>query len=65
LVNTAFSTYRKAALQILGQTVSLFGTIIIAFYPFATGLGFLMPIDLLFSTIIFYGLYRGKLLSER
>ncbi|HHZ89930.1 TPA: hypothetical protein EYN98_08695 [Candidatus Poribacteria bacterium] len=42
------------------RPLSLFGTIIIAFYPFAIGLGFLMPIDLLFSTIIFYGLYRGQ-----
>lgn len=37
-----------------------FGTIIVAFYPFAIGLGFLMPIDLLFSTIVFYGIYRGQ-----
>ncbi len=40
------------------KPLSLFGTIIVAYYPFAIGLIFLMPIDLLFSTIVFYGLYR-------
>jgi len=43
------------------KPLSYIGSIIIAFYPFAIGLGFLMPIELLFSTIVFYGLYRGQI----
>ena len=43
------------------KPLSLIGSIIIAFYPFAIGLGFLMPQQLLFSTIVFYGLYRGQI----
>ena len=42
------------------KPLSLFGTIIISFYPFAIGLGFLMPLDLLFSTFFFYGAYRWQ-----
>jgi len=43
------------------KPLSLIGSIIIAFYPFAIGLGFLMPLELLSSTIVFYGLYRGQI----
>lgn len=43
------------------KPLSFIGSIIIAFYPFAIGLGFLMPLELLFSTIVFYGLYRGQI----
>ena len=35
-------------------------TVITAFYPFAIGLVFLMPIDLIFSTLVFYALYHGQ-----
>ena len=35
-------------------------TVITAFYPFAIGLIFLMPIDLIFSTLVFYALYHGQ-----
>ena len=39
---------------------SLYGTIITAFYPFAIGIMFLMPLDVLFSTTFFYFLYRNE-----
>jgi hypothetical protein len=39
---------------------SLYGTIITAFYPFAIGIMFLMPLDVLFSTTLFYFLYRNE-----
>ncbi len=40
--------------------LSLYGTIITAFYPFAIGIMFLMPLDVLFSTTFFYVLYRNE-----
>ena len=40
--------------------LSLYGTIITAFYPFAIGIMFLMPLDVLFSTTLFYFLYRNE-----
>ncbi len=39
---------------------SHYGTIITAFYPFAIGIMFLMPLDVLFSTMLFYVLYRNE-----
>ena len=33
----------------------------VAFYPAAIGVMFLMPLDILFSTAFFYGLYRNQL----
>ena len=39
---------------------SYYGTIITAFYPFAIGIMFLMPLDVLFSTTFFYFLYRNE-----
>ena len=41
--------------------LSYFGEIIVAFYPFAIGLMFLMPLDVLFSTAFFYGLFRNQM----
>lgn len=47
------------------RPLSFYGTIIVAFYPFAIGIMFLMPLDVLFSTAFFYGLNRNELaLSE-
>jgi hypothetical protein len=43
------------------RPLSFYGQIIIAFYPFAIGIMFLMPLDVLFSTAFFYGLYRNQL----
>ena len=40
---------------------SFFEGVSVAFYPFAIGIMFLMPLDVLFSTTIFYGLYRSQL----
>ncbi|MDE0484079.1 MAG: hypothetical protein OXI67_15990 [Candidatus Poribacteria bacterium] len=40
--------------------LSLYGTIITAFYPFAIGIMFLMPLDVLFSTTFFYFIYRNE-----
>ena len=40
--------------------LSLYGGITVAFYPFAIGIMFLMPIDVLFSTALFYFLYRNE-----
>ncbi len=40
--------------------LSLYGTVITAFYPFAIGIMFLMPLDVLFSTTFFYVLYRNE-----
>lgn len=40
--------------------LSNYGTIITAFYPFAIGIMFLMPLDVLFSTTFFYFLYRNE-----
>lgn len=44
---------------------SLYGTIITAFYPFAIGIMFLMPLDVLFSTTFFYFLYRNEVALAR
>ena len=40
---------------------SYYGRVIVAFYPFAIGLMFLMPLDVLFSIALFYALYRNEL----
>ncbi len=40
--------------------LSLYGTIITAFYPFAIGIMFLMPLDVLISTAFFYFIYRNE-----
>jgi hypothetical protein len=42
------------------RPLSFYGGMTIAFYPFAIGLMFLMPLDVLFSTAFFYGLYRNE-----
>ena len=52
-VTRRFFTFQEAPF-------SLYGTIITAFYPFAIGLMFLMPLDILFSTTLFYFLYRNE-----
>lgn len=44
---------------------SFYGTIITAFYPFAIGIMFLMPLDVLFSTTFFYFLYRNEVALAR
>ena len=41
--------------------LSYYGEIIVAFYPFAIGLMFLMPLDVLFSTAFFYGMFRNQM----
>ena len=38
-----------------------YGEVIVAFYPFAIGLMFLMPLDVLFSTAFFYGMFRNQM----
>ena len=40
--------------------LSYYGGAIVAFYPFAIGIMFLMPLDVLFSTALFYTLYRNE-----
>jgi len=40
--------------------LSFYGGVIVAFYPFAIGIMFLMPLDVLFSTALFYALYRNQ-----
>jgi len=40
--------------------LSFYGGAIVAFYPFAIGIMFLMPLDVLFSTALFYVLYRNE-----
>ena len=40
--------------------LSYYGGVIVAFYPFAIGIMFLMPLDVLFSTALFYTLYRNE-----
>ncbi len=40
--------------------LSYYGGMTVAFYPFAIGIMFLMPLDVLFSTAFFYGLYRNE-----
>ena len=42
------------------RPLSFYGGITVAFYPFAIGIMFLMPLDVLFSTAFFYGLYRNE-----
>jgi len=42
------------------RPLSFYGGMTVAFYPFAIGLMFLMPLDVLFSTAFFYGLYRNE-----
>ena len=41
--------------------LSYYGEIIVAFYPFAIGLMFLMPLDVLLSTAFFYGVFRNQM----
>ncbi len=41
--------------------MSFYEGAMLAFYPFAIGIMFLMPLDVLFSTILFYVLYRNQL----
>jgi hypothetical protein len=41
--------------------LSYYGGMIVAFYPFAIGIMFLMPLDVLFSTAFFYGMYRNQM----
>jgi len=43
------------------RPLSFYGGMIVAFYPFAIGIMFLMPLDVLFSTALFYALYRNEL----
>ena len=40
--------------------LSFYGGATVALYPFAIGIMFLMPLDVLFSTAFFYGLYRNE-----
>ncbi|MFC1717557.1 DUF6785 family protein [Candidatus Poribacteria bacterium] len=40
--------------------LNFYGGMTVAFYPFAIGIMFLMPLDVLFSTAFFYGLYRNE-----
>ncbi len=40
---------------------NLYDGVTVAFYPFAIGIMFLMPLDVLFSTAVFYFLYRNEL----
>ncbi len=42
------------------RPLSFYGGVIVAFYPFAIGIMFLMPLDVLFSTTFFYALYRNQ-----
>ena len=41
--------------------LSFYEGAMVAFYPLAIGIMFLMPLDVLFSTILFYVLYRNQL----
>ena len=41
-----------------------YGTVIVAFYPFAIGIMFLMPLDVLFSTLLFYFIYRNQMAAS-
>jgi len=42
-----------------GPPLSYYDGVTISFYPFAIGIMILMPLDVLFSTAFFYGLYRN------
>ena len=41
------------------------GDVRISFYPFAIGIGFLIPLDLLFSCWVFYWFYKIELIVGR
>ena len=43
------------------RPLSFYNGVTIAFYPFAIGIMFLMPLDVLFSITIFFALYRNEL----
>ena len=45
----------------LDAPLSFYDDVTVAFYPFAIGIMFLMPLDVLFSTALFYFLYRNEL----
>ena len=45
----------------LDPPFNLYDGVWLAFYPFAIGIMFLMPLDVLFSTALFYFLYRNEL----
>ena len=45
----------------LDPPLSFYDGVTVAFYPFAIGIMFLMPLDVLFSTALFYFLYRNEL----
>ena len=38
------------------------GSFRVSFYPFVIGIGFLIPLDLLFSCWMFYGVYKIELM---
>lgn len=41
---------------------NMMGGVRIAFYPFAVGIGFMIPIDLLLSVWVFYWIYKAELM---
>ena len=45
--------------------LNFYGSVTIALYPFAIGIMFLMPLDVLFSTLVFYFLYRNQTAAAR
>ena len=45
--------------------LNFYGSVTVAFYPFAIGIMFLMPLDVLFSTLMFYFLYRNQMAAAR
>jgi hypothetical protein len=40
---------------------NMMGSVRIAFYPFAVGIGFMIPVDLLLSVWVFYWVYKAEL----
>ncbi|MEE8114219.1 MAG: DUF6785 family protein [Nitrososphaerales archaeon] len=50
----------RRSFEFADRPFSFYGGMTLAFYPFAIGLMFLMPLDVLFSTAFFYGLYRNQ-----
>ena len=45
--------------------LNFYDTVTVAFYPFAIGIMFLMPLDVLFSTLLFYFFYRNQMAVDR
>lgn len=41
---------------------NMMGSVRIAFYPFAVGVGFMIPVDLLLSVWVFYWVYKAELM---